>query len=262
MKLHRMQDIAGCRVVLENTSDASKLASLLKNSKTRHILHRENNYISEPKRSGYRGIHLVYKYNASKKDFRGIPVEIQIRSKVQHSWATAVEVASTIMGENLKSGEGSEDWLNYFRYASAELAKLEGTPLDPTLYQENSQEKLAKLSEKLNAKHRLSAISVTTQMMSVKRSNKDGLYILKLDLKSHVVNIKYFNKKQTKDALDLYSALETEFKGNQRFDVVLASASSIQELKKGYPNYFADTKNFLKYLEKAKKENPKTPTPY
>ncbi len=66
MKLHRMQDIAGCRSVVKTAKQAENLSDSIRTSRTRHILHKVNNYIAEPKSSGYRGIHLIYKYNGEK----------------------------------------------------------------------------------------------------------------------------------------------------------------------------------------------------
>lgn len=72
MNLNRMEDIAGCRAVLDNTRNVNRLYANLKNSRTKHILHRERDYISNPKESGYRGVHLVFKYNGSKDKYRGL----------------------------------------------------------------------------------------------------------------------------------------------------------------------------------------------
>jgi len=89
MSLSRMEDIAGCRVVLSDVRYVFKLHQLLRKSRTKNILHRERDYLSAPKSSGYRGIHLVYRYNGQKVPFQGMAVELQLRSRIQHSWALA-----------------------------------------------------------------------------------------------------------------------------------------------------------------------------
>jgi len=111
MSLSRMEDIGGCRAVVSTSTLVNRIYKILKNSRTKHILHRERHYITNPKESGYRGIHLIYKYNGSKDKFKGLPVEIQIRSKIQHSWATAVEVVGTFTKQALKAHTGDADWL-------------------------------------------------------------------------------------------------------------------------------------------------------
>jgi len=70
MSLERMEDIAGCRAVLNKVEDVKRLYNVLKISSTKHTLHRERDYISNPKDSGYRGVHLVYRYNGSKEAYR------------------------------------------------------------------------------------------------------------------------------------------------------------------------------------------------
>ena len=114
MSLSRMEDIAGCRAVLNKTEDVQRLHSNLTRSSTKHILHRERNYISTPKHSGYRGVHLVFKYNGGKVKYQGLHVELQLRSKIQHAWATAVEVVGTFTKQALKASAGDETWLDFF----------------------------------------------------------------------------------------------------------------------------------------------------
>ena len=58
MKLHRMQDISGCRAIVSTVRDVEHLATSITKSRTRHTLHKIDNYIESPKESGYRGIHL------------------------------------------------------------------------------------------------------------------------------------------------------------------------------------------------------------
>ena len=96
MELTQMQDIAGCRVILSNVNMARKLAEeeyIKKKGDLKHKLVGAKDYITNPKPDGYRSIHLIYSYKSDKKNkkkYDGLLVEIQIRSKLQHIWATAV----------------------------------------------------------------------------------------------------------------------------------------------------------------------------
>jgi hypothetical protein len=67
-----------------------------------------------PQKSGYRGIHLVYRYNGRKTEYNGLKIEIQIRTVIQHAWATAVETVGMFTQQALKSSQGEQDWLRYF----------------------------------------------------------------------------------------------------------------------------------------------------
>ena len=80
-----------------------------------HELHTSRDYIQHPKPSGYRSIHLVYKYkNPISPEYNGLFVELQIRTRLQLAWATAVETMGTYLGHALKSSEGPERWLDFF----------------------------------------------------------------------------------------------------------------------------------------------------
>ena len=51
-----------------------------------HEFYRINDYIANPKSDGYRSIHLIYKYkNQRIPDWDGLLVEVQLRTKLQHS---------------------------------------------------------------------------------------------------------------------------------------------------------------------------------
>src|ERR1035437_6466163 len=113
MGLSRMQDIGGCRAIMSTVRDVEWLNEHIQKSSTRHKLHREYDYIKEPKDTGYRGIHLTYKYNGEKQEYKDYFVELQLRSKIQHAWATAVEIVDTFTKQALKSSRGSKDWLDF-----------------------------------------------------------------------------------------------------------------------------------------------------
>ena len=102
MGLGGMQDIGGYRAVLKDTKDLMRLHALLQSTKT-HKLLKINDYVSDPKPSGYRSIHYIYEYSSTLEEFNGLRIELQIRTKLQHNWATAVETAGIITKTSLKS---------------------------------------------------------------------------------------------------------------------------------------------------------------
>ena len=125
MKLSQMNDIAGCRLIFENMEALYKFRKNLHNSRLRHDLKNDPDkydYIKSPKDDGYRGVHDVYSYN-SNSEHGGLLIEIQYRTLVQHSWATAVEVMGFVTDKELKFGRGDEKLLEVFRFASEILAR-------------------------------------------------------------------------------------------------------------------------------------------
>lgn len=252
MQLHRMEDLGGCRAVVPTVSDVANLVSKLRGSRTKHRLHRIRDYLSNPKHSGYRGVHMVYQYGGTKREFSGLAIEVQIRSKIQHSWATALEVAGIFTNCNLKAGEGDQEWLDYFRYASAELAKLEGGVVHPDFYNDESNI-FEKLSTNLNALDRFRAFSSSSYALEGRIKNGKSFFLLDINYIDRKIKIIDYQEKDFANASDDYGKLEIEYRDDNSRDAVLVSAASILELKEGYPNYFSDTTDFLENLEKARK---------
>jgi ppGpp synthetase/RelA/SpoT-type nucleotidyltranferase len=114
MRLARMQDIGGCRAVVRTAQMVLRLADFYKKCRTNHKLLRFDDYLTKPRESGYRGIHLIYAYrSATKKQYNDLKIEIQLRSRQQHAWATAVETVDTFTGQALKGGRGTREWRRF-----------------------------------------------------------------------------------------------------------------------------------------------------
>lgn len=248
MKLHRMQDISGCRSVVSTISKVRALRTSIVNSRTRNKLHREDDYISRPKSSGYRGVHLVYKYNGKKTEYQDYFVEIQLRSKIQHAWATAVEVVEHFTRQALKASQGNKDWLDFFRYASAEFSKLESSVVDPGLEGTDTYGEMMRLEQKLNARVRLNAFTVSTQFIAERSDRKSDYFLLELTEHASQIQVTQFSPEMLSSATHQYIECEKKAKEQPEYDVVLVSASSVHNLMAAYPNYFADSKGFLRYL--------------
>lgn len=130
-KLGTMQDIGGLRIVVPTMTGLNKaLTTISKNTPNNFERIKDPiNYLEIPKEiSGYRSIHFVYKYHSSNNDYDGLKVELQLRTKLQHSWAMAVETAELITGTALKSSQGEEGWIEFFKVVSSLFAIKEKTP--------------------------------------------------------------------------------------------------------------------------------------
>lgn len=68
MELWRMQDLGGCRFIVPTVDEVFAFAEKYRNSRVRHEYKRTYDYINTPKPSGYRSLHLVYKFHSDKKD--------------------------------------------------------------------------------------------------------------------------------------------------------------------------------------------------
>ena len=132
LKFSEMQDVGGCRAIVRSVSHVEKLVKVYRHSNIKHTLIDEDDYIRRPKNSGYRGVHLIYRYRSDRKaTYNDLKIEIQIRSTLQHVWATAVETVGTFTRQALKSSQGEDDWLRFFALMSTYLAIKEGSPIVP-----------------------------------------------------------------------------------------------------------------------------------
>jgi len=125
MKLTTMQDIGGVRAILDSVKDVYMLAEeYLNSSRFSHELVDQKDYIKNPRsEDGYRSVHLIYKYKYQRAAaYNGLRIEMQIRTKLQHIWATAVESMGTFLGQALKSRLGDQKWLDFFAITSSAFA--------------------------------------------------------------------------------------------------------------------------------------------
>ncbi len=250
MGLGGMQDIGGYRVVLKDVKDLKKLKEILESRNSHHKLIKTNDYVIKPKNSGYRSIHYIYAYNSKNDTYNDLKVELQIRTKLQHSWATAVETAGIITNTPLKSSQGSDDWLNFFKIVSSLFAIKEKLPTLEEHEKLNLEELMTdfyRLCKKLNVVDVLRALNVSTNSIE-KQKFSNEYYLLNINLNEKKVRISGYNKNQLSKATEDYINIEKEIK-NMEGAVVLVSVNSLKSLKKAYPSYFLDTKEFVSNLE-------------
>lgn len=252
MELSRMQDIGGCRAIVSTVGEVERLNEHIQRSRTRNELHREYNYIAEPKDSGYRGIHLTYKYNGEKSEYKGYFVELQLRSQVQHAWATTVEIVDTFTNQALKSSKGTQDWMMFFRNASAEFAKLENRPIGSHAEGKDTHAELSRLAHQLGVVKRLNAFAVSADHILKKSDNKTDYFLLELTEEGGKILITQYKTSDFERATSAYLQKEKQAKtSDSASDVVLVAAGSMHALQNAYPNYFADSREFIRLMHRA-----------
>lgn len=261
MKLSQMQDISGCRAVLATVPQVRELYQdyYLKGD-LKHEKAGVKDYISNPKNDGYRSIHLIYKYfsdKAGKKVYNGLLVEIQLRSKLQHLWATAIETADFFTRQAIKSNEGPEDWMEFFRLVSTAFAKMENSPtiLGTPTGENELYSKIKKIEAELKVMDKMQSWARAVRVFEQEaKSTKAQYFLLNLDIVRGVLNLSAYSKNQEEKALADYAEFEKRNRDNKEFDVVLVGVDTVTDLKKAYPNYFVDTKEFLENLQKIIKK--------
>lgn len=250
LELGRMQDLAGARIILSNLKDTEEIANYLKEKvykskrKNNFLFIREKNYIEKPKEDGYRSIHQIFKYQGKKeKKLEGYCIELQIRTKLQHQWATAVEIIDSIAEQSLKIGGGDEYYKNFFKLSSEliEYIELKKNILDIS---ENIK-KLKELNKKYSILSTLSSIKVvTSHLHEIKENSKDYLILI---LGYQENKIRYVSVDEENISRD-YLMYEQEYK--DKYNVVSVSVENLKNLRKAYPNYFLDASEFVGTINK------------
>ncbi|CAK6492575.1 hypothetical protein PANNVG_01635 [Pantoea sp. Nvir] len=259
MQLARMQDLGGLRAVVGSIDAVRKLEQSYINNplnRFKHLLKSQKDYINEPKKSGYRGIHLVYQYQgATNPNHNGLLLEIQIRTKVQHAWATAVETMGTFIGQSIKSSEADEIWNEYFSIVGSAFAYMEGCNPVPDfahLTREETFKKVSQMTEKLQVIEKLMAFRVVIGDIN---RNSGSYHLLVLDTATQTVQIKSFGLRRIGEATNEYLDWEKKAENNPYMQVVLVSTESVGNLKAAYPSYFLDAEEFIKLIQHIQAES-------
>ncbi|MEA2415051.1 MAG: hypothetical protein QOI58_1708 [Thermoanaerobaculia bacterium] len=249
MNLSRMQDIGGCRAILESVNQVRKVRAAYARSEQQHQFVSEKDYISSPKASGYRGIHLVYRYHSDRNpDYNGRSIEIQLRTRLQHAWATAVETVGTFLQQSLKSSEGSEKWLRFFALTGSAFALAERTQAVPETPQSPQEltDFVRTLEAELDVRKTLGAYGEALKIAEDTQMAKAYYFLLSLTPSQEALSVFGYQKEQLDRATDHYLQIEKALPpGGQ---AVLVAVESLSALKKSYPNYFLDTQVFTTAL--------------
>lgn len=260
MRLIQMQDIGGCRAVVTDLLDVEDLIREYARSDTksphRHQRTRSDNYIEKPKPDGYRSVHMIYEYRsaaARTKVFNGAMIEIQIRSQLQHAWATAVETVDAFTGQALKSSAGSEMWARFFALMASALSWRERTPRVPGTPTDEREllHELRVTATKLGVRTKLEGWRAALKHVENNETKNAAAYILRLDTTARRLRIIGFTSDQMSLASEQYLAIEKEIEGRDDMQAVLVSVDSIASLPIAYPNYYSDTDLFLNALQFA-----------
>jgi Region found in RelA / SpoT proteins len=257
MKLSQMQDIGGCRAILRNMDD---LQSLLESSRdVEEGLFsdvKKYDYIAEPKASGYRSVHFVWRYRSDSpagKAYDGMRIEIQVRSALQHAWATAVEMASTYRSEDLKGSAGDDKWLRFFALIGSAIALTERSSIVPGTPHKKREliRELKSLSEDLKVCSLMRRWSEITAIRDDHQAEPARLFLVTLRETEYrwFLDVRSFPGTKKMDVQEEYLNAEKENAGRGNVQVALLSVESIDMLRTAYPNYYGDTSAFITALE-------------
>jgi putative GTP pyrophosphokinase len=120
IRLTQMQDIAGCRLIVDYIPGQNEVVEAL------NQLFGGLTIVDRRIRPshGYRAVHAVVNHT-------GKLVEIQIRTELQHAWAEVCEKLADLFDPGLKYGSGPTDLVEILTRLSVLNARLENLQLNP-----------------------------------------------------------------------------------------------------------------------------------
>lgn len=259
-----MNDIAGCRFVFDTLQQLEAVKEIIveKTSEWECLeFERFYDYIACPKESdcGYRCLHSVFYYfDEDNKKYR---VEAQLRTKLQHVWATAVEIIDLINQTEIKTISFYDEshkkpeqlkWERLLRLMSDYIAHEDGVVELSKKQLFEIKEELVVINNDINAIEKLSSFEMVFQSKDLEGENKnDKQHVLCVidELTQGVETINFYEIEQ--EAIQAYNNLEKVYAGSINHRVLLFSIAEVEKLKRAYPNYLGSCSEFVGQLNKV-----------
>ena len=271
-KLDRIHDIAGTRIIFENIKSLEDYIDILENTELVNFKEKINedknryNYIKNPKSDGYRSIHKVFYYSSNipystlnEKSFNleNKKIELQLRTRLQHIWATTVEIYDIINKSNIKTGTHNKLETKeglFFKKCSLVFEGIESNDVEKIKININEIFRDKDLVEIYN---RLKGIKNIKNIQLPKTLGSDEVFILITDLNKGKTTFFTTDPIEKNDKQDTFlinaSYRRLEEKNTKgEYILLLLTLGDIKKLKNVYPNYFLNTNEFISILKKYK----------
>lgn len=248
MQLSRMDDVAGCRLIFRTVAELYKFRHKFLKARFHHRLRNDvdkYDYIKNPKTTGYRSVHDVYSYDVNSeygRPLKGLLVEIQYRTLIQHSWATTVEVIGYITESQPKFQKGDKRYEQAMALASEILARgfEKSKGIFPHKQNHDVVKEFLQIDREIELMRTLKGLNVADTAVT---DNRNAILIFS---PSGELEVKTY--RDATDALHALFALEKEMPSN---DIVLVRAATTQDVRLAFKNYFSDAKDFIQLVEKG-----------
>jgi ppGpp synthetase/RelA/SpoT-type nucleotidyltranferase len=257
VRLTQLQDIGGCRIIVDTNRDVDKLIEFISKSLTESPtfeLKRVTDYRELGRdNTGYRSAHLIL-------EREGKTLELQIRSRIQHYWSESIERTSVIYGYYLKEQEGDQAVIDYFKKLSDIFYEIE-SGRDPSV---QSKIVLDGLREKAQGiiyhsdKNRIFDSSVNEEIVQTLTSVQGASsalnnWIIVFDWKTGEFLTWEAVGREADEAVRKYVMYERQFPAEQNFEVVMIGSSDIATVRQTHSHYFGIQKfdNILENLDQS-----------
>lgn len=243
VRLTQLQDIGGCRIIVQKNSDVDKLHKyLLENVRKQSVFQvdKSTDYRELGRDdTGYRALHVILKRS-------GIHLELQIRSRIQHYWSESIERTSVIYGYHLKESEGDPTVIDYFKNLSDVFFEIEAGR-QPSIGMRLKVDSLRNSCEtviKQSPRHKVFDSFVNEDIirtLTEKESrNQAGLnnWILVFDWNAGAFVSWDIVSRNPDDAVATYIHYERMFPVESGYEVVLVGSSEVATVRQTHSHYF------------------------
>jgi ppGpp synthetase/RelA/SpoT-type nucleotidyltranferase len=231
MDFSRMWDIGGCRCIVNNNEEVYRLKELIEKSDILEI-RAQNDHIETPKPDGYKSLHL---YIYLKTDPNKV-IELQIRNKEDHNWATLVEITDLLFDAKLKEYGKNKELLRFHFLLSKrfDLTTEEKKEIAKTI-------KKYKYFEKLSNVFSRNYIQIRKQWLNIESKNNHNYFLIetKKDQVPKITSYKKFDEAE-ENYFNIY-------KNNENANVVLTHLQkpNYEHISIAYSNYILTFHSFL-----------------
>ncbi|WP_026810946.1 RelA/SpoT domain-containing protein [Arenibacter latericius] len=238
MQLNRMWDVAGIRIIFNNEVAVRKMLSII--SDNYEVRGEPRDRFNNPKKIGYRAIHVYITDSIS-----GKVIEVQLRTRETHNWATLVEITDVLYGTRLKEEgyDSDKEWGYFHQLVSSNRQLIEDEA--NFLYKKlDKHDFISKLAETF--RHNSSIVKKQWQNVQ----HKDKYFLIELSSNSVPKLSSYSNyEKAEADYFDLYKKDEGAL-------IVLTSIDkpSFEQISIAYANYILSYHKFIRDVQEILKE--------
>lgn len=258
-----MNDIGGCRAIFERIEylydaleDIKIIVDRLSNIKIKDI----DNYIENPKGNdcGYRSLHIIFEFKTPDKTLK---IEAQLRTRVQHLWATTVEVIDLIERVKIKTLSHRPDneknrsqiyWEELLSLMSDVIAGNEGCNELTDSRRTEIKNKLKYLNNKVKAVNKLESFKLVSEKIDFNTSSQNSYYIVVIGLEKGSIKViaeqAYDNEHK---AMLIYNNIEQVVSSMENTNTLMVATKDISSLGDAYPNYLGDCQAFIEMLNEA-----------
>lgn len=222
-----MEDLAGCRCIL---SSRQSIPRLVESIKRRLNVTRTRDYITDTPDTGYKSYHITIQDNNNSK----LKIEIQLRSRVHHNWATLVEITDQVLGTKIKENHDIPDLIEFHKIFSKNESEI------------TTQDKwrLLKIADKYDYVSRIGQLFIQNnqRMRSLYNeinSTTDSFFLVETD-NQELLSFLHFKDFQEAEKAYIRQYAELSTTGNSSSNLLLfhAQQPDFNTISMAYSNYF------------------------